>query len=85
MPQKKHTPNEPTPSEPVKEPKADLPRGRQSNQPTCPYHGQRCKAGSSSPWFTRYYCPVEGCSYSEKVQRPALSAQLGEEEDFSAR
>lgn len=36
---------------------------------TCPQCGGRCKAGSSAPRVTYYYCS-RGCNYSLKVTRP---------------
>lgn len=55
----------------------------------CPYHGERCKANRSEAMFTRYYCPVKGCNYTQKVARPDIQKRLrrqrDQEEDFSAR
>jgi len=62
------------------------PRARQSSAPFCPYHKKtRCKAGHSDAYFTRYYCPEEGCTYSQKVARPNMPSRLHRAEDFGAR
>jgi hypothetical protein len=46
-------------------------RGRQGRAPFCPDHpGNRCRAGHSTPSFTRYYCRVPGCRFSMKLARP---------------
>lgn len=57
--------------------------------PVCPYHpGVECKSKRSEPFFTRYYCPEPGCTYSAKIARPQLDQILARreaQEDFSAR
>ena len=67
-------------------------RGRQSAAPVCPYCSTkdkpvRCVSKGSSSFFTRYYCPTEGCSFSIKVARPSLRRrqQRPDQEDFAAR
>ena len=74
-------------SKPTAKPKAKPKRLRQSKQPFCPYHRKvRCKAGRSDQFFTRYYCPEEGCTFSQKVPRPRRPEDVeAEQEDFSAR
>lgn len=67
---------------------ADQPRGRQSHQPTCPYHKEPCVARHTSTFFTYYYCKVEGCPYSEKQARPNMPTrrhQADQQGDHSAR
>jgi hypothetical protein len=59
--------------------------GRQSAAPFCPIHNARCKAGSSTAVFTRYYCPEADCAFSVKQQRPKTSQRMEPEEEFSAR
>lgn len=71
------------------------PRGRQStspkspDRPICQYHQVPMEAGRSEAFFTRYYCPVEGCNNMRKQPRPEAAAQMREkqfgDEDFSAR
>lgn len=73
-----------------KKPEAEVPevRGRQSAAPFCPYHADtRCRASHSEPIFTRYKCPVPGCSFSMKVPRPEMRRIMDTppDEDFSAR
>jgi len=77
----------PAPREKAAPPKKDPGRGRQSAAPMCPYHPKRrCKAKGSTPFFTRYYCPEPGCTFSVKQPRPEMRTRLHEdEEDFSAR
>lgn len=58
--------------------------------PYCPYHKEvQTKANRSEPFFTRYYCPVKGCNFSQKVQREDLAKRVRRERDaeadFSAR
>lgn len=56
--------------------------------PECPYHKVPCESNRSEPFFTRYYCPEPGCSYSQKVPRQRLAElarRRDEEEGFSAR
>ena len=66
---------------------APPPRGRQTAAPLCPYHKKHCVAKRSDAYFTRYYCPVKGCSFMVKQPRPQLANRLYAEqaEDFSAR
>lgn len=55
---------------------------------TCPYHKCKCKSNRSDPFFTRYYCPEKGCTYSQKVPRPQMIERVEAAEDqdrFSAR
>ena len=62
--------------------------GRQTAAPGCPYHpGTRCKSKNSTPYFTRYYCPIAGCTFMVKQPRPGLRRRIEKEaeEDFSAR
>lgn len=65
----------------------ESPRARQSAAPECPYHpGTVTKSRNSSPFFTRYYCPIKGCPFSVKVPRPNMRTRLhAEDEDYSAR
>ncbi len=53
-------------------------RTRQTNEPpTCPIHKEPMKSKGSDPYFTRYYCPhKDGCTYSEKVARPAMQQRI---------
>ncbi len=65
-------------------------RGRQpiGRQPICPYHHCECKSRRSEPYFTRYYCPRTGCSYSEKIPRPTIEKErerAAAQDEFSAR
>ncbi len=66
-------------------------RGRQCNQVICPYCKVKCKSRRSEPFYTRYYCTDEGCSYSVKIPRPILveSAKRRrvpqDEDDYGAR
>lgn len=61
------------------------PRARQSSAPFCPYHKKtRCVSRRSDQFFTRYYCPEEGCSFSIKIPRPRIRP-AEEEQDFAAR
>ena len=57
--------------------------------PMCPYHKCACESKRSEPFFTRYYCPTERCTYSQKVPRPDVRARLSraraQESDHSAR
>ena len=57
--------------------------------PNCPYHKDTtCESGHSDPYFTRYYCPVPGCTFSVKQSRPRIAQRVEAEaaqEDFSAR
>lgn len=57
--------------------------------PECPYHHVPCESNRSDPFFTRYYCPTQGCSYSQKVPRPKIEERIrraeAEEQDFSTR
>lgn len=76
------------PADPAGEtPPKTKPRGRQSAAPECPYHKKRTKAGNSTGFFTRYYCPVEGCPFSIKISRPRPKNRPAEAKpsDFSAR
>jgi len=76
----------PQPQPETDPPQDDSARGRQTSQPECPYHpGTRCKSGGSAPYFTRYYCPVDGCPFSIKVPKPVLAKPREEGEEFSAR
>jgi hypothetical protein len=76
------------------------PRLRQGNAPICPYCSKKnekgeiiepvmCKSVRSDAFFTRYYCPTEGCPFSEKVARPQIRQRVRQQEaseqDFSAR
>ena len=70
-------------------------RLRQGNAPPCPYCSKEgkppvmCVSQRSDPYFTRYYCPTEGCNFAVKVPRPQLRDRLRraqeDEKDFSAR
>lgn len=63
-------------------------RARQGNAPFCTTHKDvRCESKHSDPFFTRYYCPVEGCRFSLKISRPNPKQKPPPEpeEDFSAR
>ena len=73
--------------EPRPEETAAPKRGRQSAAPTCPYHkGTPCVARNSNSYFTRYYCPKEGCPFMIKQPRPNMRTRLSrQDEDFSAR
>jgi hypothetical protein len=72
---------------PASSPAEPVQKGRQSAAPFCPYHPDtRCESRGSTPHFTRYYCPVEGCTFSIKQQRPDIRRRIAEQdEDFSAR
>jgi hypothetical protein len=59
----------------------DEPRLRQSAAPLCPYHGVRCESKRSEPYFTRYYCPEDGCSYSQKLPKPGMAERLQRDRD----
>ncbi len=72
----------------AEEPKGkDQKRARQSAAPFCPYHKKtRCKANRSDVFFTRYYCPEEGCTFSVKQPRPEMPSRLhAQQDDHSAR
>jgi len=77
------------PPEEAAEQPPEAPRARQTNQPTCPYHpNTQCKSRHSDAFFTRYYCPEPGCTFSVKVARPDIQKrvqQSEEDEGFSAR
>lgn len=77
------------PPEDAAEQPAESPRARQTSQPFCPYHKDvRCKSRNSGAFFTRYYCPVDGCTFSVKLPRPEIgqrTREADEEEGFSAR
>ncbi|HUX14959.1 MAG TPA: hypothetical protein VMW52_00715 [Phycisphaerae bacterium] len=83
------TPDEPEPQPDPGAQEAQAPdaRGRQSAAPECPYHkGTRTVSRNSNSYFTRYYCPVEGCPFMIKQPRPQMRTRLSrEDEDFSAR
>ena len=58
----------------------------------CPYCGERCAANGGDAYFTRYYCPTKGCTFSHKLPKSGLARRLKrdrarEESDkgFSAR
>lgn len=65
------------------------PKAPDNETRTCPYHKELLKSNNSTPFFTRYYCPNEGCTYSEKVPRPDVKQQRARaeaaEQDYSAR
>lgn len=95
-PPESETPHvDPRPQGPVGETEAAetktpyAPRARQSAAPMCPYHQKtRCVSKRSDPYFTRYYCPEEGCTFLAKIPRPNLPTRLHAEEqqgDHSAR
>lgn len=78
------------PQQPAQAPAAVAPVAGRQNKPAplCPIHKVACVSRNSSPYYTRYYCPDPGCSYSEKVMRPGLQRVLQrerDEEDYSAR
>lgn len=81
-------------------PAAAEPRLRQGNAPLCPYCSKKdekgkivepvvCQSQRSDAFFTRYYCPTEGCPYTEKVARPQIQQRIRQQEaseqDYSAR
>lgn len=67
---------------PAPSPNGNTPGQRQDEAPPeCPYHHVACKANRSEPFFTRYYCPIDGCTYSSKQPRPLMRRRL----DFSRR
>ena len=79
-------------SQEPRKPDPPAPRGRQSAAPDCPRCSTdekrvRCVARRSDAFFTRYYCPTEGCPFSLKVARPSLRGRRQEpdEERFAAR
>lgn len=56
--------------------------------PVCPYCNVACESNRSDPFFTRYYCPTAGCSFSTKVPRPRVEERLRRDRDnegFGAR
>ncbi len=52
------------------------PLAPQSDKPVCPYCKVSCRSNRSEPYFTRYYCPERGCTYSVKVPRPRMQERL---------
>ena len=66
-------------------------------QPLCPYCSKpgspvACKSNRSELYFTRYYCPTDGCTYSMKVPKPKRNmqedirrSQRNEDDGYSAR
>ncbi len=61
---------------PSTEPAAEAPLLPQADKPECPYCKGPCTANRSEPYFTRYYCPTRGCTYSVKVPRPRIQERL---------
>lgn len=41
-----------------------------ARKPVCPQHGCECLANRTEIRFTRYYCPIDGCAFSQKIARP---------------
>ncbi len=69
---------------------ADERRGRQpaGQAPMCPYCNVVCESKRSEPFFTRYYCPKEGCSFSQKVPRPTIRKErdaVVDQDELAAR
>lgn len=80
----------PPPAAPEAPPPASAGRQQPSDERRCPYHKNvKLTANRSEPFFTRYYCPVDGCTYSEKVPRPDIKQRAQQaqdaEQDYSAR
>jgi hypothetical protein len=58
---------------------------RYGNVVICPYCNLQCKSNRTEPLFTRYYCPGEGCGYSQKVMKPEALARLNRRQQQAAR
>lgn len=77
-------PNDPASGVVAGDESTEEPKRLRQNLPPkkCPYHKDKVLvSGRSDPYFTRYYCQVDGCSYSEKVPRPKLSEHLKRAQD----
>ena len=67
----------------------ETPKQPENTTRACPYHKLLLRANKTEALFTRYYCPEEGCTYSEKVPRKSIRQQSeqaqNDQENFSAR
>lgn len=64
--------------------KPAIPAGKAPDGKAVPAKVVLCEAKGGSAFFTRYYCPTKGCSYSEKRQRPRRKTGVVQDE-FAAR
>lgn len=70
---KEPTPPPQNPDQPATPPPPPPPKkSRQHAGPLCPVHGVPMIARRSTPYYTYYYCPEDGCTESNKQMRPNL-------------
>ena len=71
----------------LKKPRPDEPEPS-LNVPQCPYHQVECKVDrrAGNAYFVYHRCPVVGCTFLSKQQRPSMPSRLrAADADYSAR